>query len=432
MTVEAKKISSATIHVTADNSYCVKVNGNPAAEGEDFRVVAEADIAALLRPGANRIEIEAVNGGECPNPAGLVALVRVSLCGWPAAWRFPRTVAGRRRWPRTRPMPAGLRHATSGRRRWGRGGRCSIRAPSRIRSIRPTGRPRPCLAVWAGWRTSRATVPSATRIVRRRACDLYFVANREARTVEAECTFRVAGRKPECWDPLTGRIRDLPDFRGSKGRTTVPLRFEPHQSYFIVFRQPAEAIGCEGGKELRCACEGGGDPRAVGGAFRLQTGRSGAVTFETLDDWSKRPEEGIRYYSGVATYRTRFDLPAGTEKQAGLRIALGDVRVMARVRLNGQDLGTAWCAPWSVEIGRAAKEKGNELEIDVANLWPNRLIGDQALPVEKRVTWTTWNPYQRDSALMPSGLLGPVTLLSCIDAVAAAEQRRQLPDAFKP
>jgi hypothetical protein len=64
-----------------------------------------------------------------------------------------------------------------------------------------------------------------------------------------------------------------------------------------------------------------------------------------------------------------------------------------------------------VAIGDAAKEKGNELEIDVANLWPNRLIGDQALPAEKRVSWTTWNPYKKDSALMPSGLLGPVRVM---------------------
>ncbi|MCA9438940.1 MAG: hypothetical protein KC978_24355, partial [Candidatus Omnitrophica bacterium] len=82
----------------------------------------------------------------------------------------------------------------------------------------------------------------------------------------------------------------------------------------------------------------------------------------------------------------------------------------ARVRLNGRDLGVTWCAPWRVEIGDVLKEKDNRLEIEVANLWPNRLIGDRLLPLEKQVAWTTWNPYKADSELLPSGLLGPVRI----------------------
>ena len=85
---------------------------------------------------------------------------------------------------------------------------------------------------------------------------------------------------------------------------------------------------------------------------------------------------------------------------------------MARVRLNGRDLGVVWCAPWRVDVTDALKPGANVLEITVANLWINRLIGDAALPPEKRHTWTTQNPFKPDSALLESGLLGPVSLQS--------------------
>jgi hypothetical protein len=72
----------------------------------------------------------------------------------------------------------------------------------------------------------------------------------------------------------------------------------------------------------------------------------------------------------------------------------------------------AWCLPWRVEAPAGVlKERGNVLEVTVANLWINRLIGDAGLAKEKRLTWTTWSPFKPDSPLQPSGLLGPVTVL---------------------
>jgi hypothetical protein len=90
---------------------------------------------------------------------------------------------------------------------------------------------------------------------------------------------------------------------------------------------------------------------------------------------------------------------------------LGVVKNLARVRLNGHDLGVIWCHPWRIEVSDAIQPGENHLEIEVANLWPNRLIGDQSLPPEKQFTWTTRNPYQKNSPLLSSGLLGPVVLL---------------------
>ena len=89
---------------------------------------------------------------------------------------------------------------------------------------------------------------------------------------------------------------------------------------------------------------------------------------------------------------------------------LGAVKNVARVELNGHDLGVLWCAPWRVDATGAWQTGTNRLVIEVANLWPNRLIGDLSLPVDKRFAWTTWNPFKPDSPLLPSGLLGPVTV----------------------
>jgi hypothetical protein len=81
---------------------------------------------------------------------------------------------------------------------------------------------------------------------------------------------------------------------------------------------------------------------------------------------------------------------------------------MAQVKLNGKDQGVLWTLPFQVEITHAARPGENTLEITIANLWPNRLIGDQSLPSDLRVAWTTWNPFKKDTPLLESGLLGPV------------------------
>jgi hypothetical protein len=254
------------------------------------------------------------------------------------------------------------------------------------------------------------------RYIHRRTAvaEIYFVANREERAVEAKCTFRVSGKAPELWDPLTGVRRDLPEFTAKDGRIAVPMRFEAAQSFFVIFRKPvgrSRATGrnfpvVERAGELAGPWEVSFDPK-WGGPEK--------IAFQTLEDWSKRSEDGIKYYSGKATYRQVFELPAQISSQvaAGRRVFLdlGVVKNLARVRLNGRDLGVLWCAPWRVDITGAVKASGNQLEISVVNLWPNRLIGDQFLPPAKRLTRTTWNPFQKDSALLESGLLGPVTLV---------------------
>ena len=243
--------------------------------------------------------------------------------------------------------------------------------------------------------------------------EIYFVANRNARHETADCTFRVSGKQPELWDPLTGQMQPAVAFKQSAGRTTLPLEFSPHGSLFIVFRKPiatdASGPAARNFPSYRPLQELVG-PWAV--RFDPKWGGpEQTVAFEKLDDWTARSELGIKYYSGKAVYEKTFDLSQAL-RQPGqrLRLDLGKVKDVAQVRLNGKDFGVVWTAPWHVEITDVVKPAGNRLEIDVVNLWPNRLIGDAALLPEEHLTKTNARAHTMDSPLLPSGLLGPVTL----------------------
>ena len=253
------------------------------------------------------------------------------------------------------------------------------------------------------------------RYTHRRLADaeIYFVASRADEQVAAECSFRVAQGQPELWDPLTGTVRHLPDYQQANGRTRIPLQFAPFQSYFVVFRKPvaAPAATPSGTRNFPASQAIATLEGPWNLSFDTKMGGPAHLVFEKLEDWSRHSDPSVRNYSGIATYRRSFDLPDGPrEKGSRILVDLGTVHSMARVRLNGRDMGVVWCAPWSVDITTAVQDKNNQLEIEVANLWPNRLIGDAALPPADRLAWTTWNPYQPADPLLPSGLLGPVVL----------------------
>jgi hypothetical protein len=242
--------------------------------------------------------------------------------------------------------------------------------------------------------------------------DIYFVANIGDRHAAARAAFRTESGRPELWDAVTGNIRGLPEFTVEDGLTTVPLKFEPKQSSFVVFRKGAAKHGAPARNfpEANIVAEAAG-PWEV--SFGPMWGGPAQVTFDRLDDWTKRPEEGIRHYSGTVTYRKTFDVPRSvlSDSSAALFLDLGKVKNLASVRLNGQDLGVVWTAPWRLEITKAAKVGANELVIEVVNLWPNRLIGDARLPEEQRRTKTNVRKFVRPGLpLLESGLLGPVTL----------------------
>ena len=258
----------------------------------------------------------------------------------------------------------------------------------------------------------RASAPDANLDFIHRTCEggeIYFVSNQLNRPEKAECAFRVSGRRPEVWDPATGESW-LPSFAGGADSTELTLPFSPRQSWFVVFRDPIRP-GDDRARPLPVltnVAELSG-PWIV--RFDPKWGGPVSVVFEQLVDWTTRSEPGIRYYSGRAVYEKAFDLPRSLPAAGrSLYLDLGKVRNVAEVRLNGKDLGVVWTAPWHVDITAAVRPTGNKLEIAVVNLWPNRLIGDADLPAEKRLTITNVRKFKKDSPLLPSGLLGPVTL----------------------
>jgi hypothetical protein len=243
--------------------------------------------------------------------------------------------------------------------------------------------------------------------------DLYFVSSHWPPEEELECTFRVSGKQPELWDPVTGTMRDASAFRQEGGRTVIPLKFGPCGSTFVVFRKP---IGEDfmGNAKTNHAVS---DPQmTLSGSwdvsFDPKWGGPEKVVFDQLVDWTTRPEPGIKFYSGTAVYRKTFDFMKRRAEGTRLLLDLGELHELGSIVLNGHDLGVVWIKPGQVDVTNLLKAKGNDLEITVVNLWPNRLIRDESVPVGSRLTATNIHKFNPRTPLLPSGLIGPVRILS--------------------
>ena len=265
-------------------------------------------------------------------------------------------------------------------------------------------------------------------------CELWFVANHDRTPRSGTCRFTISGLQPEFWDPVTGTIRKLHRFTDDGTTTTVTLPFAAAASGFLVFRHPGPPDAGDDFPEPT--------PTAtLAGPWHLHfdpaRGGPPSVTFPTLTDWTQHTTPGIRHYSGTAPYTTTFDGASAT------LLDLGTVLHTARIRINHKEIGVLWTAPWQITIPPGLlRATGNQLEIDVTNVWANRLIGDEQEPPDcewtpghmpggsylkrfpdwfvrntprpskGRYTFTTWNCFSKNSPLVPSGLLGPVRLLA--------------------
>jgi hypothetical protein len=247
---------------------------------------------------------------------------------------------------------------------------------------------------------------------RTKTADLYFISNQIDREQAVDVAVRVAGGYPFLWDPVSSELRVLPEHRFKEDVAIVPLRFAPRQSWFLCF--VADRLELPK-REVSRNCPAADTVMELGGpwdvSFDPKWGGPAKIVFDKLADWSKRPEEGIQHYSGTATYRKTFDLPTRLPgaNVSPIYLDLGNVKDLAVVRMNGKPLGVVWTAPWRIDVRRAVKAKDNLLEIDIVNQWPNRLIGDAKLPLEKRLTKSNYR-LKADDPLVPSGLIGPVTL----------------------
>jgi hypothetical protein len=277
--------------------------------------------------------------------------------------------------------------------------------------------------------------------------DIYFIRNTRPQAESVDVTLRSAGKAPELWHPESGRMELQAVYQSTAdGRTRMPLRLEAYGSVAVVLLRPSgeHVVKLTPGADLQLREDGSVDLETrIAGSYRATLssgatlradvaapaavrtvdspwslafppgwGAPATIRLDRLASWTANADPGIRFYSGTATYTTRFQLPERLDASQPLYLDLGEVREIAEVRVNGSDLGILWRKPFRVALGDAARPGWNELQVAVTNLWPNRLIGDQLLPLEKRLTRTNITKFTADSPLLPSGLLGPVTVES--------------------
>lgn len=304
---------------------------------------------------------------------------------------------------------------------------------------------------------SRAQPASAFDFIHRQtdAADIYFVRNTTPLPVAATLSFRVSGRAPELWLPDDGTMMPaLVYAETADHRTNLPLSFPPQGSIFIVFAKPAVShfvkmekaqrevfpsirpgIGVYRRSDAKLVATEDGTYTATDAQGRKQTltvaaahlrayapiqwtlsfpqgwGAPASVPVDRFASWTSSDNPGIRYFSGTATYRGEFDIPAtAADEGTELWLQLGEVREIATVLVNSHDAGSLWREPYAVRVDPFLRAGHNTIEIKVSNLWPNRLIGDLQPAALTKFTHTNVRAYREDSPLLPSGILQQVVL----------------------
>jgi hypothetical protein len=309
------------------------------------------------------------------------------------------------------------------------------------------------------------TKVAALDYVHRRAgeTEIYFIRNTLDKPIETAVLLRVKGKQPEIFDADTGNVEESLLFSSTAdGRTMLPLSLAPRGSMFVIFRHKSTLrnvtaierdgsilysteypektklpqrisvrndgtrvtlstpepgnyrLTFAGGKSTEVttrAAETIGVPGPWTLSFPPGWGAPPQVEMNQLSSWANSADAGVRYFSGRATYRTVLHL---TEAQAATtspaNLNLGEVHEVAAVRINGKVARILWKQPYAVRVDGLFHAGANTIEVDVTNLWPNRLIGDARDPDGKHYTWTNIRKYTKDSPLLPSGMLGPVRI----------------------
>ena len=246
--------------------------------------------------------------------------------------------------------------------------------------------------------------------------EVYFVSNQGSQTIEFNGAFRVSDKTPELWNPQTAEVRRLPEFRRLSKTTEVPMKLEPLESAFVVFRAPTGEASANTGNKSETVAKNYPEKEVVATfdtpwTVKFQEKRGGPekpVKFDTLTDWSKSDNPKIKYFSGTAVYTNTIKLDELPASQ--LYIDLGKVMVMAKVKINGQYAGGVWTPPYRLNVTQLLKKGKNTVEVEVVNNWCNRLIGEKNLPENERFTFQTFTYLGKDTPLQESGLIGPVEI----------------------
>lgn len=242
--------------------------------------------------------------------------------------------------------------------------------------------------------------------------DVYFIANQKEETRTFTANMRIMGRKPECWNPVTGKINTNPIYYQKENRTEVLLSLAPNESVFIVFPVkkvneqvlPETSIKDQEGQK---SCE---KINFISERYTVNfVANKKVLARKKLFDWSKEESDSIRFYSGTAIYKATFHWKNRLTKGKQVFMDLGKICDIATVRINGVDCGTIWTAPFCADITAALKKGVNQIEIEVANTWANALKGLEEGKIPYEGIWTNAKYRRKEETLLPAGLLGPMS-----------------------
>ncbi len=237
--------------------------------------------------------------------------------------------------------------------------------------------------------------------------DIYILSNQDNRALTMDVAFRVTGKQPELWDPVTGVIRKLPAFRQEEKTTVVPMKLEKNECVFVVFREKGEpsatTLEANYPAPLRTQEATGEWNVTFESAFKTPS----PVRMATLDNLSDNANDSIRYFSGTATYTTSVSLDCAGRNEH-MFMAFDNVGTMAKVYINGKYAGGVWTAPYRLDVTDFVKDGRNDVKVEVVNTWVNRIVGDMNLPESERETYLFVNHLNAKTPLSPSGIIGKV------------------------
>lgn len=237
--------------------------------------------------------------------------------------------------------------------------------------------------------------------------DIYILSNQDNRALTMDVAFRVTGKQPELWDPVTGVIRKLPAFRQEEKTTVVPMKLDKNECVFVVFREKGEpsatTLEANYPAPLRTQEATGEWDVTFESAFKTPS----PVRMATLYNLSDNANDSIRYFSGTATYTTSVNLDR-TGRGEHMFMAFGNVGTMAKVYINGKYAGGVWTAPYRLDVTDFVKNGRNDVKVEVVNTWVNRIVGDMNLPESERETYLFVNHLNAKTTLPPSGIIGKV------------------------
>lgn len=252
--------------------------------------------------------------------------------------------------------------------------------------------------------------------------EIYFVCNTKNVAQKINTTYRVIGKTPQLWNPLTGE-KSAVDFASNANSTTLTLDLEANGSVFVIFTNESESISRIIQNPLGKIAFSDTIKNAWKLRFPANLGAPETASYTKLTDLSLSSIDGIKFFSGIVKYETEYEFPKSQNiNNQNIFMDLGDVAVVASLTINGQNLGVFWKYPFVIDTKNSLKAGKNSIQIEVANRWTHRLIGDSRLPKEKRITKTNINRFPNgwlysfenlpnaEYGFLPSGLLGPVKI----------------------